>query len=385
MWGKVMVIFPSSSPDCRFVRRRGQRWLPLVALMLLWLDASAAGESWPIHHDDFNTSQRNIAARSARMGDGRVNPAQGLQMPDGFPMVLAQAQEPKAPTGAKPAQPETSPPNRGMVQLLNQVEALNGELSRLRGQIEVLANDVNNAQKRQRDMYVDLDTRLRRIEQNSASKKDQETIAALEERIRRLEQGSATPATIPQPVSSATVVSPVNPPSPATSAPTAAVSASTAAAGAAVPSSAAGTGTSTAAAATLPPASLTATDQAAIQRAYDNAYSNYRLSDYPGAIRGFEIFLKTYPKHSLAPNAQYWIGESYFHLKDYRAAIEAQRRLVGTYPDSTKSPDALLIIGTAENNLGDTPAARKTLEELIAKYPSSDAADKAKGRLARLK
>ena len=152
-----------------------------------------------------------------------------------------------------------------------------------------------------------------------------------------------------------------------------------------MPSSAAGTGTSTAAAATLPPASLTATDQAAIQRAYDNAYSNYRLSDYPGAIRGFEIFLKTYPKHPLAPNAQYWIGESYFHLKDYRAAIEAQRRLVGTYPDSTKSPDALLIIGTAENNLGDTPAARKTLEELIAKYPSSDAADKAKGRLARLK
>jgi len=374
-----MVIFPSSSPDCRFVRRRGQRWLPLVALMLLWLDASAAGEPLPIHHNDFNASQRDISAGSARMADGRIDRAQERQ--DGFPMVLAQAQEPKAPTGAKPAQAETSPPNRGMVQLLNQVEALNGELSRLRGQIEVLANDVNNAQKRQRDMYVDLDTRLRRIEQNSASKKDQETIAALEERIRRLEQGSATPATIPQPVSSAAVVSPVNPPSPASAAPTAAVSASTAAAVGTAGTSASATAPAT----SLPPASLTATDQAAIQRAYDNAYSNYRLSDYPGAIRGFEIFLKTYPKHSLAPNAQYWIGESYFHLKDYRAAIEAQRRLVGTYPDSTKSPDALLIIGTAENNLGDTPAARKTLEELIAKYPSSDAADKAKGRLAKLK
>src|SRR6185295_2241372 len=100
MWGKVMVIFPSSSPDCRFVRRRGQRWLPLVALMLLWLDASAAGESLPIHHNDFNASQRDIPARAARMGDGRVGPAQDPQ--DGLPMLLAQAQEPKAPNAAKP-------------------------------------------------------------------------------------------------------------------------------------------------------------------------------------------------------------------------------------------------------------------------------------------
>jgi TolA-binding protein len=102
-----------------------------------------------------------------------------------------------------------------VVQLLNQVEALNGELNRLRGQMEVLSNDVINAQKRQRDMYVDLDTRLRRIEQGGTGKKDQDNSAALEERIRKLEQGSATPAGIPQPVVAAAVVPPVNPPPPA--------------------------------------------------------------------------------------------------------------------------------------------------------------------------
>jgi TolA-binding protein len=59
--------------------------------------------------------------------------------------------------------------------------------------------------------------------------------------------------------------------------------------------------------------------------------------------------------------------------------------LLGTFPESAKSADALLIIGTAESSLGDTSAARKTFEELIDKHPGSDAADKAKGRLAKLK
>jgi tol-pal system protein YbgF len=291
--------------------------------------------------------------------------------------------EERAVSGQKLAQAEPSPANRGVVQLLNQVEALNGELNRLRGQIEVLANDISNAQKRQRDMYVDLDTRLRRIEQSSASKKEQDAIAALEERIRKLEQGSATPATIPQPVASATVAPSGNPPPPAgaTTPATTPPAAAQASAASAISTAAAAPGTPN----SMPPASLSTTDNAAIQRAYDNAYSNYRLSDYQSAIRGFDSFLKSYPKHALAPNAQYWIGESYSHLRQYREAIEAERRLLGTYPESAKAPDALLIIGSAESNLGDNPAARKTFEELIARYPGSESAEKAKARLAKLK
>ncbi len=279
-----------------------------------------------------------------------------------------------------PAQTE-APPNRGVVQLLNQVEALNGDLSRLRGQIEVLTNEIANAQKRQRDMYVDLDTRLRRIEQQGAAsgKKEQEGVSALEERVRKLEQAAGTPSgSIPAPVSTTAV--PVSAPPTAAAAPTPA-SQPNAVVAAAAPAAggAASSGPS------LPPASLSNADQAAIQRAYDSAYSNYRINDYQGAIRSFDSFLRTYPKHQLAPNAQYWIGESYFQLHDYRAAIEAQRRLLGTYPDSAKVPDALLIIGTAESTLGDNTAAKKTFEDLIAKYPATESAEKAKGRLARIK
>lgn len=271
-----------------------------------------------------------------------------------------------------------APANKGVVQLLNQVEALNGDISRLRGQIEVLTNEIANAQKRQRDMYVDLDTRLRRIEQG-AGKKDPEGNASLEERVRKLEQATGTPtSSIPAPVS--TTVVPVAPPAPTTAAPAPAIPAGTATA-ATIPAA----GGTPSPGPSLPPASLSGADQAAVQRAYDTAYGSYRINDYQGAIRGFDGFLKTHPKHQLASNAQYWIGESYFQLRDYRAAIEAQRRLLGTYPDSVKVPDALLIIGTAESTLGDTTAAKKTFEDLIAKYPATESAEKAKGRLARIK
>src|ERR1700675_1067559 len=66
------------------------------------------------------------------------------------------------------AQTQTDSRSPGVVQLMGQVEALQAEISKLHGQLEVLTNALDNAQKRQRDMYLDLDTRLRRIEQLSS-------------------------------------------------------------------------------------------------------------------------------------------------------------------------------------------------------------------------
>ena len=62
---------------------------------------------------------------------------------------------------------ETS--NRGQLELANQNEQLRSEVARLRGQLEVLLNDVETFKQRQRDFYVDLDTRMRQIETASAS------------------------------------------------------------------------------------------------------------------------------------------------------------------------------------------------------------------------
>lgn len=58
---------------------------------------------------------------------------------------------------------------KNQVDFANQSEALKAELARLRGQLEVLLNDMETTQKRQRDFYVDLDSRLRKIEEASAA------------------------------------------------------------------------------------------------------------------------------------------------------------------------------------------------------------------------
>jgi TolA-binding protein len=59
--------------------------------------------------------------------------------------------------------------------------------------------------------------------------------------------------------------------------------------------------------------------------------------------------------------------------------------LIANYPDSAKVPDAMLNLSSAQIALGESAAARKTLEDLAARYPQSDAAEKARQRLAKIR
>ena len=54
---------------------------------------------------------------------------------------------------------------RALVELASQIEALKGDIARMRGQLEVLQNQTETADKRGKDLYVDIDTRLRKLEQ----------------------------------------------------------------------------------------------------------------------------------------------------------------------------------------------------------------------------
>ncbi|MCB1896263.1 MAG: tol-pal system protein YbgF [Zoogloeaceae bacterium] len=67
--------------------------------------------------------------------------------------------------GARLDQLETT--SRAQFELANELEALKAEIAKLRGQIEVLGYQVDSSDKRQKDFYVDLDNRLRKLE-NSA-------------------------------------------------------------------------------------------------------------------------------------------------------------------------------------------------------------------------
>jgi len=197
------------------------------------------------------------------------------------------------------------------LELSQQLERLRQEVTQLRGQLEVSANEVQMASKRQRDMYVDLDTRMRRLE-----------------------------------------------------VPAAAAAVAPAAAGAAA-------------------AASETTDAEA--RAYEAAQGQRKIGNYQGAIAGFRNFLSQYPKSTLSHRAQYWIGDSYYNLRDFKNAIASQQRLISAFPDSASVPDALLNIASSQIELGEAAAARRTMDGLIARYPASEAAEKARRRLATLK
>jgi tol-pal system protein YbgF len=256
--------------------------------------------------------------------------------------------------------------NRGVIELMNQIETLNAELNKLRGDLEVLNNGLENAQRRQRDMYLDLDTRLRRFEGAGAEAgtRQDKQLSDLEARIKRLEEANAGAASKPDAQPGAGAAPAAG--SPAVAAPVA----------------------------PTPPVSPSvqrpanpgaAADANSPRRAYDSALGVYRAGDYQGAIAAFDAFVKRYPRDALAPNAQYWIGDAWFNLRDFRAALGAQQALISNYPDSAKVPDAMLNVSSAQIALGESALARKTLEDLVTRFPQTDAAEKARQRLAKLK
>lgn len=57
---------------------------------------------------------------------------------------------------------------QSVLDLQGQIEVLNGEIRKLRGQNEEIAHGLQDAEKREKDFYVDLDTRLRHFESQEA-------------------------------------------------------------------------------------------------------------------------------------------------------------------------------------------------------------------------
>jgi len=61
---------------------------------------------------------------------------------------------------------EANSADRGAIlDLAGQLDQMRSDLARLRGQVEVLLNQIDTAEKRQKDLYLDIDTRLRKLEQ----------------------------------------------------------------------------------------------------------------------------------------------------------------------------------------------------------------------------
>lgn len=222
--------------------------------------------------------------------------------------------------------------SRSLVDMLNQVTELQSQMQQLRGDIEVQNHTLESLQKRQRDLYLDIDRRL-----------------------HRLEAGGVVEA--PASASGVTGLSAA----PATAAPSAAAAAPTAAAAAAP-----------------------ALNPAEERKAYDQALELLKDGRYNDAAGAFQGFLKQYPGSSYADNAQYWLGEVYYVTRQFPAALTEFDNVLKRYPGSPKAADAKLKQGYIQYELKDWAKARALLSDVVSSYPGSTSARLAQERLDRL-
>lgn len=222
--------------------------------------------------------------------------------------------------------------NSATVDLLNQVNQLREEVLALRAQLEELQQQVEQLRSTSRSQYLDLDGRLNRLE------------------------GGAVPA----------------------------VEAAPPAGAAAVPAAAAG-GKPAPVIRDLPPSVHgdpgPLSKMADERTAYEAAFAALKAGEYVESARLFERFLADYPNGTYAPNARYWLGESYYVTGNYAMALEQFRQVIEQYPTHDKTPGALLKVGLSLYGLNDLDGAEAALAQVSRQYPGTDAARTAEDRL----
>jgi len=131
--------------------------------------------------------------------------------------------------------------------------------------------------------------------------------------------------------------------------------------------------------------------QAAVLRTADVAESYRRALTLIGqgkhadARAAFQKVFDADPTGSLADNALFWIGETYFAAGDYPNAMRYYERVTKEYAEENKAPDAMLKLGLTYEKTGDLGMARRTFDECIRKYPYSTSAAAARAELKRIK
>ncbi|MCB1484642.1 MAG: tol-pal system protein YbgF [Hyphomicrobiaceae bacterium] len=119
------------------------------------------------------------------------------------------------------------------------------------------------------------------------------------------------------------------------------------------------------------------------RQAYETAYGYLLQRDYGAAEAAFGDFLKKFPSDSLAGNAQYWLGETYFVRGQYKSAASAFLQGYQTYAKSAKAPDSLLKLAMSLDRLGQKDAACASYSELNSKFPDAPQSVKARAQAER--
>ena len=232
---------------------------------------------------------------------------------------------------------------QGLVSLLGRVDQLQNEVQRLNGDNESLRHELESMQRRQREMYIDLDQRL---SSQIPSSTTPTTIEPIDPSAPKVVTDNPDTTTVnDQP----NVITPVDP--------------------------------------------VTTTDQVpeefpvAVENgeaAYQAALQTLRSGQYEQAITALSAFPEQYPNSHYLPNTYYWQGEAQYVLRNFDAAIVAFETVINKFPISSKVADATLKLGFSQYELGQVDVAKATLTKVIENYSNTSAARLAKVRLDRI-
>lgn len=204
---------------------------------------------------------------------------------------------------------------KSMLDLQSQIEALNVEIRKLRGQNEELAHGLQDAEKREKDFYVDLDARLRHFESAEEAAKE-----------------------APLPVIASTANAPVDPadPAPENRAYEAAYSL------------------------------FKKGDFAEAAKAFQGFLGKYpesvyvasakywmgdaqlNLKDYKGALESFQAVTKDFTSGSKAADLWFNIATCQLELKQKAAANKSLKQLIAKYPASEAADKAKKLIANTK-------------------------------------
>jgi tol-pal system protein YbgF len=118
---------------------------------------------------------------------------------------------------------------------------------------------------------------------------------------------------------------------------------------------------------------------------YELALDQLRRGSTTTARAGFQDLLQKYPNTDVAPDAQFYIADSYAQEGNMAAADSGYLLVVARYPTSPRAATALYKHGLSQETGGKVADARTAFTTVISKYPQSDEAVLAKDRLRELK
>ena len=135
------------------------------------------------------------------------------------------------------------------------------------------------------------------------------------------------------------------------------------------------------------------------QDLYQASYLDFSKGSYSLAIDGFREFLRRYPDHPQAHNAQYWIGEGYAALAQQYAnggqtdratealqrAVLEFRKVVANYPRGDRTPTALYKEALTLMELKQPTLAQARLQYLVDTFPQAEETPLARERLTALR